>query len=86
MYNESVEYFLFSMLRASLWLSVIPNLQFVRNHIKGEKIFRLFICGCCIYLSSHVKPIIKNKRLIKVMPLNYASCWDFTFVFCDNIK
>jgi hypothetical protein len=37
------------------------NTQFVRDHIKGEKLSPLCICVYCIYLSSHVNSIFKDK-------------------------
>jgi hypothetical protein len=37
------------------------NTQFVRDHIKGEKLIPLCICVYCIYLSSHVNSIFKDK-------------------------
>jgi hypothetical protein len=36
------------------------NTQFVRDHVKGEKYFPLFICVYCIYLSSHLNTTFKN--------------------------
>jgi hypothetical protein len=38
----------------------ICNTQFVRDHVKGEKYFPLFICVYCIYLSSHLNTTFKN--------------------------
>jgi hypothetical protein len=42
-------------------LQETSNTQFVRDNIKGEKLFPLFICVCCIYLPSYVNTIFKNK-------------------------
>jgi hypothetical protein len=63
------------------------NTQLVKVNIKGENLFPLFICVCCIYFPLHVNTTFKNRQLIinKNIPEKYASCWIlFVCVFNNN--
>jgi hypothetical protein len=50
--RTSIESRLMLVSRFIIFVSVIPNLQFVEDSLRGEMIF-LCIYVCCPYLSSH---------------------------------
>jgi hypothetical protein len=64
------------------------NTQLVKVNIKGEKLFPLFICVCCIYFPSHENTTCKKQMINNNnnnIPQKYASCWLlFVCVFNNN--